>query len=136
MTEKPGEFWAFPPNRARVKVYGNIEEAEISRVLMQVLDFSQGTDFLMLEIDISEMTGATPEARRVSAKIFGEMPAMAFALVGGSFSQRALAKLVLKAVELLRGKKRQVVSFFKESEPAVSWLEQQGEHYTANGRFK
>jgi len=136
MPNKPGEFRAHPPNRAWIKVYGKIQEDEISAVLEEVLAFSEKLTYLLLEIDISDMSGATPEARRVSAKLFNQMPPIAYALVGGTFTQRALAKLVLKAVELLRGKERQVFSFFPTSEGAIKWLDMQSREFETNSKFK
>ena len=136
MSSEPGEFRAHPPNRAWVKAIGKIEEDGISVLLQQVLDFSEGFPYLLLEIDISEMTGASPEARRVSSKLFNQMPPIAFALVGGTFAQRTLAKLVIKAVEVLRGKGRLVSSFFATTEEALEWMEGQGREFEQRGRFK
>lgn len=133
---QPGEFRAHPPNRAWVKAFGKIEEDDIAALLQQVLDYAEGFPYLLLEINISEMTGATPEARRVSSKLFNQMPPIAFALVGGTFAQRTLAKLVIKAVEVLRGKGRLVSAFFASSEEAVEWLEMQGREFEQRERFK
>ncbi|WP_266221608.1 hypothetical protein [Paraliomyxa miuraensis] len=136
MDDQRGEFRFTPPNRGWIKVFGRVSEEQVSEVLRGAVDASVGLPYFLMEVDISEMEGATPEARRVSAKFFHQMPPLAFAVLGGTFAQRTIAKLVLKASEMLLKDNKQVSAFFSDHESADKWLETRAKHFETHGRFK
>ncbi len=135
MTDQQGTFEFCPPNKARIKLHGKVGVEQIKRILEQVFDHADGQPFFLLEVDISEMNGATPQARELSAKFVRKMPPLAFGMIGGAFVQRTLSKLVLTATALLGGKHRQTSAFFATSEDATSWFEEQAEAYESTGKF-
>lgn len=135
MVDLRGEFRFTPPNKGWIKVYGKISVEQISEVLQGAVEASSGLPYFLLQVDISEMAGATPEARSASAKFFKAMPPFAFAVVGGTFAQRTIAKIVLKATEMLHKDKKMVSAFFDTSESAMVWLDSQGKGFEAQGKF-
>lgn len=135
MDEQQGEFRFNPPNKGWIKVYGKISVEQISDVLQRAVEASAGLSYFLLEVDISDMDGATPEARRVSAKFFKEMPPFAFAVLGGTFAQRTIAKLVLKATEMLHKDNRLISEFFADIASANVWLDAQGKSFETTGTW-
>lgn len=136
MDEQRGEFRFTPPNKGWLKVYGKVSEDQIAEILKQAAEASSGLPYFLLEVDISEMDGATPEARRVTAKYFREMPPLALAILGGSFAQRTIAKLVLKAAQILQGENKDASDFFTDQQSAAAWLEMEAAHFQSKGSFK
>jgi hypothetical protein len=78
--------------------------------------------YLLLEADMSHIDGATPEARKIAADRLDALPDRAIAVVGGSFAQRIIAKLVLTALSMLGRKGRSEARFFSDSQSARNWL--------------
>lgn len=124
MSEPPGQFRWDPPHYAWIKFENRISEEQAGRLLQQVLDHSAELPFVLMTVDIEDMAGASPESRRVSAQIMKKMPRRAIAVIGGSFSQRVVSKLVLTATEILGGG-RQVSAFFKDPSLVRAWLDAQ-----------
>jgi hypothetical protein len=136
MDDQRGEFHLTAPNRGWLKVYGKVSEEQVTLVLQEAIEAAAGLPYFLLEVDISAMDGATPEARRASAKLFREMPPLAFAVLGGTFAQRTIAKIVLKASEMLQKDNGQVSAFFADSESARGWLESQGVAFESKGKYR
>jgi hypothetical protein len=124
MSESEGEFRFQPPHSVWFKFQGQITEQQARNLLGQAVAHSVELPFLLMTVDISEMTGTTPESRRISADLLRSLPPRAIAVLGGTFGQRILAKLVLKATEMLNAG-MQVSAFFDGPDAADAWLRQQ-----------
>lgn len=131
MSDNLGVFRWEDPHYAWIKFHKTITEDQARFLMQQTVDRSIQLPFVLMTVDITDMTGATPESRRVSAQIMEQMPPRAIAVIGGSFAQRMVCKLVLKATEILSGG-RQTSSFFKDESQAREWLDSQGEMFLAD----
>ncbi|MCA9704597.1 MAG: STAS/SEC14 domain-containing protein [Myxococcales bacterium] len=124
MSESLGEFRWEPPCHATISFDGTITEDQARYLLQQTADHSAGLPYVLMTVDISRMDKATPESRRVSAQIMKQMPPRVIAVIGGTFSQRIVSKLVLKATEILGGG-LQASAFFRDEDEAKVWLDEQ-----------
>jgi len=125
MSNEQGDFRWEDPCFAHLKFEGRITEAQIDALFTPLVVRASELPYVLMTVDITEMSGASPESRRQTAKLMEEIPPRAIAVIGGTFSQRMVSKLVLKATELL-GKTRQISAFFAEPDAARTWLEEQG----------
>lgn len=130
MSESEGEFTFIAPATVRIKFHGKITEAQARSLLGRAAEHATGLPYILMEVDISDMGGATPESRRVSAEILRSMPRRIIAVFGGSFTQGIVAKLVLKATEMLSGG-QQVSGIFDNHAEATAWLKQKAEQIEA-----
>jgi hypothetical protein len=123
MSKEPGrtEYSFVDPCLCRVKFLGVLEGPELEDLFDWMAMKVEGLPYFLIEADMSAISGATPEARKLAADRLRSMPDFAISLVGGTFSQRIIAKLVLTAVEMLtRGKTK--AGFFKDEESSRAWL--------------
>lgn len=115
------EYGFVEPCLVEVKFFGMLEGPELAGLFDWMEGAVRGLPYFVIEADMSAIQGATPEARKLAADRLRNMPDFAIALVGGSFSQRIIAKLVLTAIEMLsRGKTK--AGFFKDTEASRVWL--------------
>ena len=123
MSNEPGrtEHGFVEPCLIEVKFFGILEGPELHGLFDWMAEAVKGLPYFVIEADMSAIQGATPEARKIAADRLRNMPDFAIALVGGSFAQRIIAKLVLTAVEMLsRGKTKS--GFFRDQESSRVWL--------------
>ena len=88
MSDNLGVFRWEDPHYAWIKFHKTITEDQARFLMQQTVDRSIQLPFVLMTVDITDMTGATPESRRVSAQIMEQMPPRAIAVIGGSFAQR------------------------------------------------
>jgi len=119
-----GEYRFVAPCTVQIKFHGKIDEAQARSLLGRAAERAVGLPYVLLEVDISEMAGASPESRRISAELLRSMPYRIIAVHGGSFAQRIIAKLVVKASEMLSDG-RQISSFFEHEADAQAWARAQ-----------
>jgi SpoIIAA-like len=120
------DFEYVPPRLVSIRFHGTLDEEE-ARAVMDAIESQVATEpYLLLEADMSAIEGATPEARKIAADRLDRLPSRAIAVVGGSFAQRIIAKLVLTAVSMLGRKGRNEVRFFSDRESARTWLYEYG----------
>ncbi|MEM9453239.1 MAG: hypothetical protein AAGF11_03615 [Myxococcota bacterium] len=127
MSSQRGEYHFMPPHKGRLKVIGMVDAEQLSGVWGAALASAEGLPFFLLEADISEMDGQSPDARRATIKYFHSLPPFAIAVVAKTFAQRAIGKLVIKASRLLATDQGNLEAsdFFKNSEQANEWLDSQ-----------
>lgn len=111
------------PRKVRIHFRGEIDADESKRIMDFVEAKVKGEPYFLFEAFLSEIEGATPDGRGHAADRLKELPQRAIAMVGGTFAQRVLVNLVLKASIMLdRSSKKNVGSSFKTEEEADAWL--------------
>ena len=127
MTSQRGEYHFRPPNKGRLKVIGMVDAEQLSGVWESALASAKDLPYFLLEADITEMDGQSPEARKATIKYFHSLPPFAIAVVASTFAQRAIGKLVIKASRILSTNQGnlQASDFFKDSVQANEWLDRQ-----------
>lgn len=121
--------WA-GPRFVRSRSKGELQHDETGALMEVIGEKVRGEPYFLWEVDVTELTGMTAEARRTCADHLRRLPDRAIAVVGGKFAQKILVKLVLTAVAMLDPSQRNnQVSFFSDSESAQRWLRQYAENY-------
>lgn len=112
------------PRLVRVRFQGTVDLVEAKRIYDFIEDKVKDQPYFLNEYVIGELEGATPEGRGHAAERLKLLPQRAIAIIGGSFAQRTLGKLVLKASIMLDGSaKTNVGSTFNTEREAREWLE-------------
>ncbi len=114
------------PDLLRSSPVGPISRDELAAALDVIEHHARNGRPLFWLVDLSRLAGLTPEARR----LLSERDARAFlrgiVLVGGSFHQRVLATLAIRAVRLFwRHKTHVPFAFFADEPTARAWIEAQ-----------
>lgn len=133
-TLRTTEFEVVGPAFVSVRFHGPLEVDEAIAVFDAIDEAVADKSYCLMEAFMTHIEGASPEARRVSAERLKMIPNMAMAVVGGSFAQRMLAKLVLTAVNML-GSHAVAAKFFSDSESARAWLREFPAKLAADGRI-
>lgn len=111
------------PRLVRVRFQGLVDLPEAKRIYDFIESKVKDQPYFLNEYNIEQMEGATPEGRGHAAERLKTLPQRAIAIVGGSFAQRTLGKLVLKASLMLDvSGKNNVGSMFKTEGEARAWL--------------
>ncbi|MCH9685161.1 MAG: STAS/SEC14 domain-containing protein [Deltaproteobacteria bacterium] len=122
MTDSPpSEVTILEPRMVSVAFHGLFDADDADNVMRQIEAAVEHEPFFMFEAVMSDITKATPEARRLAAERFRRLPKRAIAVVGGSFGQRMVAKLTIRAIAWL-DKANSETAYFPESEDARAWL--------------
>ncbi len=116
-------FQFFPPAHVCFKFVGKVDIDQARLRLDRLAELVKDQRYFHLTVDMSDFDGTTPDARRYSAETLKRLPVRSIGIVGGAFAQRTMAKLVLKAAEMLSGERRQFSKFFKDLEGATDWHE-------------
>jgi hypothetical protein len=112
------------PRLVRVRFQGLVDLPEATRIYDFIESKVKDQPYFLNEYIIENLGGATPEGRGHAAARLKRLPQRAIAIIGGSFAQRTLGKLVLKASIMLDGSgKTNVGSTFKTEGEAREWLE-------------
>ena len=128
------EFELVEPRYLRIRFLAEMDGPEML-ALMEAMEESIGKEpFFLLEADVREVKGVSPDARRIAAERFLKLPDRAIAMVGGGFAQRLFAKLVLTAVSMLSRNPRNASEFFQHPEAARAWLREYATKYEASLR--
>lgn len=102
---------------------GDLKEDETRGLLDIIEGRVKDEPYFLWMVDVVELTGMSPSARRICAERLRRLPDRAIAIVNAKFSQRILVKLVLTAVAMLDPSQRNnEVSFFEDRESAKAWL--------------
>lgn len=109
---------------------GDIDGAEMRRLLTAQKGVMEGCDHVLLLIDMRRMGSVTPEGRKIGAEP-SNVNAIGTAIFGASFHIRVLAKLVTTASAVLRKAKHEEspVDFFETEADAKAWLDKRREEY-------
>jgi hypothetical protein len=122
MTTPPqSELELVEPRLVSIRFQGLFDADEANRVMDFIGQHVEGEPYFLFEAVMPGMTGATPEARSIAATRLKGLPQRGFAIIGGSFSQRLLAKLVLTA-SIMLDPGRNTGAFFKDSQSGRKWL--------------
>ena len=116
------DFEVLGPRFIYLGLHGKFTADEATAVFDAIEEHVKGEPYFLLEVDMSDVKGASPESRRISAEKLGSLPPRAIAIVSKSFAQRMIAKLVLTAVSLLGDGKKNVAEYFSTREDAQQWL--------------
>lgn len=114
---------------------GDIDGAEMRRLLSVQKAVMEGCDHVLLLIDMRRMGTVTPEGRKIGAEP-SNVNAIGTAIFGASFHIRMLAKLVTTASAVLRKAKHEEspVDFFETEADALAWLDKRREEYLRTKR--
>lgn len=115
------EFEFIEPCLIVLKIHGFFDVESATDTIQKMEDAVMGKPYFLLESDMSMIDGASPEARATVIQGLNRLPARAIAVIGGSFGQRVLGRLIIKAAVLL-GKTNTVGKFFSTKEAAREWL--------------
>jgi len=111
------------PRCVRVQMRGQVDLEESTRIMDFIAAVVKDQPYFLYKVLISELDGATPDGRGQAADRLKDLPQRAIAIIGGSFAQRVLVNLVLKASIMLdRSAKNNVGSTFKTEAEADTWL--------------
>lgn len=123
------DFELVEPRYIRIRFHGEMD-GDSMEALMDAMHVAVGDEpFFLLEADVREVKGVSPEARRIAAERFLKLPDRAIAMVGGGFAQKIFAKLVLTAVSMLRPNPRNAQDFFQDPDRAREWLKEYSDKY-------
>ncbi len=111
------------PSTMHLTFTGDIEAEHAARVIEECGTQTEGKPFIIL-LHTPGMKGVSPQARKVFADGFKEMPLVAAGFIGASIRTRAIATFVVAAINVLRDKKM-AVSFFDDDNAARSWAAEQ-----------
>ena len=115
------DFEFVPPCLVHVAFRGVLDTDDLGAVFDRVSEAIAGQGYLLVQVEWGEVEKVTPEARRLAAERLKVLPDHAIAIVGGNFGQRAIARLVLTAAQMLTpGRTRS--GFFKDNDSARAWL--------------
>jgi hypothetical protein len=81
-----------------------------------------GRSWVFLLVDLNEMTGIPPSARKPLGEGILDVPIAAVAAIGATFAQRVVATLADRMSNLLRGGRRYETRFFSAEDQARAWL--------------
>ena len=130
------DFEIVEPGFVSVRFHGRLEADETGAVFDCITEAIEGRPFFVLEAFMDDIDGMTPEARRVAAERLRRLPDRAFAIIGGSFAQKIIAKLVMTAVSMLGRSDRNIARFFDDKEAARSWLREYAARRNADAEQK
>jgi hypothetical protein len=117
------EFELVEPRLVSIRFRGVVDLDEAKRVMDFIETHVKNEPFFLFEAVMTGMTGATPEGRGHAADRLRTLPERAIAIVGGSFMQRTLGKLVLTASMMLdKSGRRNAGSVFADESEARAWL--------------
>ena len=116
-------FEFFEPCIVSASLHGKIDEAEIVKLVDEFEPLVKDREVWGFEVDMREIIGATPEARRIAAQRLSNLPRMMVAVVTSGFGQRIIAKLVLTAIQMLKPGHLSV-KYFADHDTAREWLRQ------------
>jgi hypothetical protein len=112
------------PDLLRSSPVGPISRDELAAALDVIEQQHARNGPLFWLVDLSRLAGLTPEARRLLSQRDARAFLRAIVLVGGSFHQRVLATLAIRAVRLFWRHKTHVPFVFFADEPtARAWIE-------------
>ncbi len=112
-----------PPRLVVVKVTGYLEAAGATEAMDQVQRHIGDQPFFLMETQVHDLMGVAAEARRIVADRYRVLPKRSIVIVGGKFTQRVVAKLVLTAIMRFgKGETKARTSAFDRSEDARKWL--------------
>lgn len=110
---------------------GHISREELASAL-DVIEHQARNGPLFWLVDLTRLAGLTPEARRLLSQRDARAFLRAIVLVGGSFHQRVLATLVIRAVRLFwRHKTHVPFAFFADEPTARAWIEAERRGHSA-----
>jgi hypothetical protein len=99
MTSTTYRTESLAPDLVYTEIFGDIDAESLQAMMIESRRLTEGTDFYGSVVDISKLGNITAEARRYAKGIPDEYPEMrVVVLFGGSFAQRILTKLVIKAM--------------------------------------
>jgi len=112
-----------PPDLLRTRAMGAISRDEFVAAL-DVIEHHGRDGQLFWLVDLTHLASIAPEARRLLAERDARSFLRGIVLIGGSFHQRVLATLVLKAVRLFwRHKTHVPFAFLVDERAASAWIE-------------
>lgn len=128
-----GDVECLEPNLVTMRLQGKVEQRDLSTLFDRFEPFVVDQPFFLIAVDMREVKGATPEARRIAADRLASLPKFYIAVITAGFAQRMIAKLVLTAHEMLnRG--HSTSGFFDDDDSAKAWLLERGEAEKAAAR--
>ncbi|UQA56164.1 hypothetical protein [Polyangium aurulentum] len=132
MADRVDELWLHngahlyrfePPDLLRSRPVGLISREELSTSL-DIIELHGRKAPLFWIVDLSRLGGIAPNARRLLSERDARSLLRAIVLVGGSFQQRVLATLAIRAVRLFwRHKTHVPFHFFATEAEGRAWVE-------------
>lgn len=109
------------PCLVSLRLRGKVDHEELGELIDGFEPLVAERTFFALEVDMREVAGATPEARRIGAERLVRLPRFAIAIITTGFAQRMIAKLVVTAIQML--KPGQLTGkYFNDTESSRAWL--------------
>ncbi len=116
------EFEFVEPRFVSIRLVGKLDGIQMGAIMDALEDAVTEEPFFALELFMGNLESLTPESRRIAAERLQTLPDRAIAVIGGSYQQNILAKLVLTAVAVLTKNEANLAKFFSEPAEARQWL--------------
>lgn len=116
-----------PPDLCVLTFVGSISPEDIRAVFMERARLAAGLPHIYMLIDLSQVTSVSPAARKAIGDLSGGLPVRATVIVGAPFAIRALATLVSKGVQILKGARDTQLSFSATEAEGRAWLAGRGQ---------
>lgn len=121
------------PDLVIYRLRGTLTGAELQAMRDAQRTWMAGKDHILGLVDVSEMEGATPDARREALRSDGGTPNRCLAYFGSRFTVRVAVELLLRALRLLRPT-QYPMRFCEDEASARRWLEMQRSELTRRAR--
>lgn len=112
-----------------VRFFGELNALETEAVFRRIDDCVGDLPYWQLRVHMDSVHVVTPDARRIAADRLKGLPPRSIAIVGGSFGQRMIAKLVLKAA-LMIDRDNNEGRWFETDAEAETWLREAAKRNT------
>lgn len=116
-----------PPDLCVLTFVGSVAPEDIHAVFMERARLVAGLPDIYMLIDVSQVTSVSPAARKTIGDRSGGVPVRATVIIGAPFAIRALATLVSKGVEMLKGGRDTLLSFAATEAEGRAWLVGRGQ---------
>lgn len=116
-----------PPDLCVLTFVGSISPEDIREVFTERARLVAGCPHIYMLIDLSRVTSVSPAARKAVGDRSGGIPVRATAIFGAPFAIRALAALVSRGVQIIKGTRDTLLSFSTTEAEGRAWLAGHGQ---------
>ena len=116
-----------PPDLCVLTFVGSISPEDIRVVFAERARLAAGRPHIYMLIDLSRVTSVSPAARKAIGDRSGGVPVRATAIFGAPLAIRALATLVSKGIQIIKGASDTLLSFSTTEAEGRAWLAGRGQ---------
>ncbi len=116
-----------PPDLCVLTFVGSVSPEDIRAVFTERARLVTGRPHVYMLIDLSRVTSVSPAARKAIGDRSGGVPVRATSIFGAPLAIRAVATLVSKGVQIVKGARDTVLSFSATEVEGRAWLAGHGQ---------